>query len=104
MEWLTSLTAWITGLIKGLWVDLVNYFNEAWINVSQIVLSSIADTVHAIPSPDFLNDYSMGHLFGYLPSDFLYFISYFNLPECFALIAAGFSFRMVRKVITLFQW
>ena len=104
MQWLTDLTAWITSLIKGLWADFVNWFSEIWIDISRTVLSSIADSVHMIPSPDFLNSYSMGNLFGNLPADFIYFVSFLHFPEFFTLIAAGFLFRMTRKALTLFQW
>lgn len=104
MDWLTSLTQWITDLIKGLWSDFVNFFNDFWIDVSTMVLSSISDTIHSIPVPSFFESYSFGQIYNMLPGDLSYFVYYLNLGEAFSIIAAAFVFRMGRKALTLFQW
>lgn len=104
MDWLASITTWLVALVKSVWNDFVEFFNEFWIDIAEIVLSAIASTISTIPSPAFLDSFSLSSLFSGLPSSLLYFLSYLQLPEAFALIGMGFTFRMIRKLITLFQW
>lgn len=103
-DWLSSLTAWIISLIKLIWSDSTDFINDFWIGVAETILMAIASTISAIPAPGFLDSYSLSSLFSDLPSSFLYFLSFLQLREAFAVIGFGFTFRMVRKLITLFQW
>lgn len=104
MEWLTEFTAWISGLIIDLWLDFTDWFSELWISIVDTVLTAFAVSVSQIPVPAFMQTYSMDVLIHHFPDSVAYFISYLRLPEAFALISAGLTFRLVRKVITLFQW
>ena len=104
MDWLASVTTWLISLVKAIWSDFVDFLNEFWIDIAETILDAIAATIAAIPSPAFLDSYSLSALFGDLPSSLLYFVGHLRLPEAFALIGMGFTFRMIRKLITLFQW
>lgn len=103
-DFLNSLISWVSGVLKSLWADFVNFFNDLWIGIADTVLQSIASTVSSIPTPDFLDRYSLGTIISLLPSDVLYFVSLLGLTEAFYILGLGVSFRMVRKVVTLFQW
>ena len=104
MDWLSSITTWLIALVKAIWSDFTDFLNEFWILIAETVLTAIASTIVAIPAPAFLDSFSMASLLSHLPSSLLYFLAYLQLPEAFALIGMGFTFRMVRKLITLFQW
>ncbi len=104
MDWLSSITEWLKTLVTNLWNSLVAFLGDFWIDIAEAVLNALAGTIQMIPSPGFLNSYSLGSLFGHLPSDLLYFIAYLDLPEAFSLISMGVAFRLARKVATLFQW
>lgn len=104
MEWLSGLTDWFVVLFQGLWNDGVEFLNDFWIGVVQQILSIIANMIVSIPVPSFISNYSLGQLILSIPPDVLYFVSYLRLSESFALIGAGVSFRLARKVLTLFQW
>lgn len=104
MEWLSSLTDWFVVLFQGLWNDGLEFLNDFWIGIIQQILSLIADVIVSIPVPSFLANYSLGQLISLMPVDVLYFVSYLRLPEAFGVIGVGVSFRLTRKVLTLFQW
>lgn len=104
MDWLSSITAWVIALVKAIWSDFTDFLNDFWILVAETVLTAIAATIASIPAPAFLSSYSLGGLLSDLPSSLLYFVGHLQIPEAFALLGMGFTFRMVRKLITLFQW
>lgn len=104
MEWLSGLTDWFVVLFQGLWNDGIEFLNDFWIGIVQQILSLIANMIVSIPVPSFIANYSLGQLILSIPPDVLYFVSYLRLGESFALIGAGVSFRLGRKVLTLFQW
>lgn len=104
MDWLTGFTDWILSLVRQLWTDVIAFLTDLWIGIVQTILVSVADLIAGIPVPGFMETYSLGGILSALPSDVLYFVGFLNLPEAFGLIGMGLAFRMVRKVITLFQW
>lgn len=104
MDWLSSITTWLIALVKAIWSDFVDFLNEFWILVAETILTTIASTISVIPTPAFLDSYSLSSLFSNLPSSLLYFLGHLHITEAFAVIGMGFTFRMVRKLITLFQW
>lgn len=104
MDAIYALIAWLGDLIKSIWTAFVDFIGDIWIDIADIVLQGIAAIVVSIPVPSFLSNYSIGQIIGYLPYDVLYFVGLMHMGEGFALISAAVGFRMVRKLITLFQW
>lgn len=103
-EWLSSLTNWFITVIKDIWQAFVDFLGDFWVDIADFVLSAIASTFSVIPVPHFLDNYSVGTIFSFLPSDILYFVGQLGLPAAFALISSAVAFRLLRKVMTLFQW
>ena len=104
MEWLSGLTDWFVVLFQGLWADALEFANDSWVGIFDQVLSLVASIVSSIPVPGFLSTYSLSVLFSSVPPEILYFVVLLRFSEAFAIIGAGVSFRMGRKVLTLFQW
>lgn len=99
-----KVTGWFLDLVIKVFTAIWDFFSDIAIAVLDGILSAIAALVSAIPAPSFLTSYSLSTLMGGLPSDVLYFVHALNLPQCFAILAAGFAFRMTRKILTLGQW
>lgn len=99
-----ELIEWLVGLVGKLFTEVWDFFYDIFVYILEALLGSFATVFESIPAPAFLSSYSLGNLFSALPSDLLYFIAFFNLPVAFSILLAGFSFRMLRKVSTLFQW
>lgn len=104
MDAIYALISWLAELIKSVWQAFVDFLSDIWIDVADIVLQAIAGLIVSIPVPSFLSNYSIGQIIGYMPSDVLYFVGLMHMGEGFALISGAVAFRMVRKVITVFQW
>ncbi len=104
MDAIYALISWLAELIKSVWQAFVDFLSDIWIDVADIVLQAIAGLIVSIPVPSFLSNYSMGQIIGYMPYDVLYFVGLMQMGEGFAMISAAVAFRMVRKVITMFQW
>ncbi len=102
--WLTDLTDWIRDLVESVMGQLMAYFTDLF----QLWFAAAIDTalliLNAVPFPDFLSGVSIcGILSGGGPI-VGWAISTMQVPAGVALIAAGFAFRMGRKVFTVFQW
>ena len=104
MDAIYALIAWLGELIKSVWTAFSDFLSEIWIDIADIVLQALAAVIVSIPVPSFLSSYSIGQIIGYMPSEILYFVGLLHMSEGFALISGGVAFRMVRKLITLFQW
>lgn len=104
MDWLTGLTTWLLDLVKTLWSSFTDFLDDFWLGIADAILSALAGTITAIPSPGFLSAISVGSLLNQLPSDITYFMSFLPFSQGFALISAGVAFRIARKLATLFQW
>ncbi|MDS4071390.1 MAG: DUF2523 domain-containing protein [Candidatus Competibacter sp.] len=99
-----SLINWIANFILVIWQDILNFLNDFWVSIAKDVLDALASTIETIPVPHFLEAYSLQSIILMLPSELLYFVGLLHLGEGLALIGAAVTFRMGRKVVTLFQW
>lgn len=96
-QWLLSLVVKAFGAVWDLFTDLL-------INVADLFLSAVAVLIGAIPAPDFLVNHGLQSAFSGMTNDVLFFMGVFNVGPGIALLGSGFAFRMLRKVVTLFQW
>lgn len=102
--WLSPFTDWLVDLVRGLWNDGLEFLNDFWIDIVRQLLSLIADIIVSIPVPSFLGNISLQQLIDQFPPEVLYFASYLRLSEAFSLIGVAVSYRLSRKVVTLFRW
>lgn len=94
---------WLLGFFKAAIKALFDFFIDVFIKILDLFLQGVLSLIRALPVPDFMQT-GMGALFQFLPSELLFFIQYFKLSECFAVLAAAVTFRLARKAVTLFQW
>ncbi|GGI21067.1 DUF2523 domain-containing protein [Oxalicibacterium faecigallinarum] len=99
-----AFTGWLLELVLKVIKSIWDLLTDIAIAVTDLVLSALAAVIRAIPAPEFLTQYGIGNLINQFSSDILFFASAFGLNDCFAVLAAGFGFRMVRKIVTLGQW
>ena len=104
-QWLASLTTWLLGLVKGVFTALVTFLHDVALWVFDGVLQAVAGIVAAIPVPSFLSSgVSVGSVLSGMPPFTIYVVQQLGLSACLAVIAAGVTFRLTRKFVTLFQW
>lgn len=111
---ISTIVSWLTVVLKfsaknltwlyGLFKDFKLLALALPLLVFEGVTGGITYIVYKIPVPDFLGGGGMQTLFSALPSDVIYFVWFFGVPEGLALIGAGVLFRLTRKALTLGQW
>jgi hypothetical protein len=82
-------------------VDLVN---EAIYATLEALLKFAVAVLREMPAPEFLTSTSMGEILGRAGPTVAWLSGVMNVGECFAIIAAGFVFRIFRKLMTMGRW
>ena len=100
---LGQFTAWLLSLIGQLFTDVWNFLGDILLWVLEAFLSAVATLFGAITVPDWMSG-GMHSLFSALDSGPMWFLSAMGLPQGMAFLGTAVAIRLVRKVITLFQW
>lgn len=96
---------WIIGLVSNVFSSLFTLLSDAFLWLLKGFFQFISSALSAIPVPSFLDSgLSVGSLFGSFPPFALFLIAQMDFGQCFSILAAGISFYLLRKVITLGQW
>lgn len=100
---LSQFTEWLFGLVRSFFSALWTFVVDAFIAIVELVVNAIVALISLIPVPSFM---SMGlqSFYGQLDPGILYLLSASGLPGALAVIGLGYTFRLARKVATLFQW
>lgn len=101
---ISAFAAWLLGLFVKVFVAVWDLFTDLFIALADAFLQALAAVVSAIPAPDFLTQHGLQSAFSQLSGDVLFFLSVFNIGTGIAMLGSAFAFRMLRKVVTLFQW
>ncbi len=104
MGWLNDFTNWLAEQLTKLWEAIETFFTDLLVGLVETVLEAYALIVELIPVPDFLSTYSLCNLLGLAGPEVGYFLQTFRIGEALGLIAAGYTFRLTRKLVTAGQW
>lgn len=99
----TEFTDWLFKLLKAFFTTLWDFVTDAFVHLLDLVLGAVVALLSLIPVPSFLSD-GLHTLFANLDPGILWFASTLGLLQGLGFIGAGYLFRLVRKVVTLFQW
>lgn len=102
--WLEKISNFFKDLVIGTLLAILEVLKDILLWFVEGFLDGIAYVLGLIPAPTFLPGNWLGELIGQLPSFALYVVSNINFGTALLIIGAGFTFRMLRKVVTLFQW
>lgn len=100
---MTDFAKWLFDLIKAIFKTAWDFIIDLLVEGVDLILQAVAGIIAAIPVPSFISS-GLGPLLGSIPSDVWFFAGHFRLTECFAVLGLGATFRLTRKVATLFQW
>ncbi|MDB0564655.1 DUF2523 domain-containing protein [Ralstonia solanacearum] len=101
---ISAFASWLLKAFLAVFQALWDITLDLCIEAFDLFLTALSTVLALLPAPAFLSGVSLQSLFGQLPSDLLYFLGVFNVAQGLALVGAGYGFRMLRKVVTLFQW
>ncbi|CAJ0865057.1 hypothetical protein R6138_01152 [Ralstonia thomasii] len=101
---LTALGQWLNAAFVAIFVALWQITLDLFIEAMDLLLQGVTAVLGLLPAPAFLAGVSLQTLFGSLTGDVLYFFGVFNIGQGIGLLGSAFAFRLLRKVVTLFQW
>lgn len=100
---MTEFANWLLGLVKDFFTAIWDFVADAFINIFELLLNGLLAVLTAVPIPSFMQT-GLSSAMGQISGDVWYFASHFRLAECLAILGAAVAFRLLRKVVTLFQW
>ena len=101
---LAQLTGWLVSTLKVYWDAFVVFMGDFFVSGVEGVLSIFVMALNALPVPDFLTTYSLNSLLAQSGGTIMWLVGTFKIGECLGVIAAGWAFRLLRKLFTLGQW
>ncbi|TCV97742.1 hypothetical protein EC912_101759 [Luteibacter rhizovicinus] len=100
----SKITGWFSGAMSSFFSGIVALLKDMLVLFFGAVLALFAVIVEAIPVPDFIKTYSMGALLSAAGPDVGYFLNVLRIGQSLSIIGAAYAFRLLRKLLTLFQW
>lgn len=104
MGWLTDFTNWLREQFQAFWNAIEQFGKDMGVYLVERVLELVTVIANAIPVPDALQEISICGILSQAGPTALWVIDVMQIPEGMTVIAAMFVFRMLRKLLTLFQW
>jgi hypothetical protein len=104
MDWLTDLKNWLLGVLHDLWDAWTGFYHDMSLQLIKTVFQAVGQIAKTIPVPQWMSQYSVGTLLGQLDPSLGYFVDRIGLGAGIGLLGLGYAFRVVRKVVTAFQW
>lgn len=102
---LDGLVTWLIDLVKSIFIAIWDFIKDIFLAILDGILIVVASLLAALPSPSFISQSDwLAALLSPLPPFALFVIGNLRIPEALAIIASGVSFRLLRKLATLFQW
>lgn len=103
-DWLSKISKFFVDLVKDLLTAIVELLKDVLLWVLEGLLEAVRILFYLIPEPSFLTPNWMGDLLSPLPPFALFVISQIPFQTAFGIIAAGVTFYLARKLLTLGQW
>ncbi|QOK98456.1 DUF2523 domain-containing protein (plasmid) [Ralstonia pseudosolanacearum] len=101
---ISAFASWLLKMFVAVFVAIWSLVEDVAIDILDLFLQGLTAVIGTLPVPGFLTGVTLQSLFGQLGGDVLFFFGVFNIGSGIALLGAGFAFRLLRKVVTLFQW
>lgn len=102
--WLSGLTSWLKELVTNLWESFSDFMTDFAVLVFANGLLMWSTIFEYIPVPEFLANLNICGLLAQAGPTMGWLIGILQIPAGFAAIGAAIVFRLLRVVLTLFQW
>ena len=103
-EWLTSLTAWLAALFQSALEIILNGLSFLVGAIIDLLSLVVVGALSLISLPAVLAGSVFGSLFDSLPGGVGYLLSAMRFDDALGIVVSAVLVRLVRKVVTLFQW
>jgi len=102
--WFGDLTDWLLKIWKQIWQAFTDFIKDIALFFLDIAMQVVMWVVNVIPVPDWLSQYSIGQFLGGAGPTIGWVVSELKIGQGLSIIAAGYAFRLLRKLLTLGQW
>ncbi|MEP6485362.1 MAG: phage coat protein [Rudaea sp.] len=102
--WYDDITGWFVKIVRAIWRAFTDLIGDVIVLVFKAVLAAFSYIVNLIPVPAFMTDNTVGSLLGNAGPVVGWLASEMQLSAALGFIAAGYAFRLTRKLLTLGQW
>jgi len=102
--WLGDFESWLWDMIKKYYNALGNFWSDVIVAFLKSLTTVGLWVVNHIPAPSFLSTHSIDEFLGNAGPVVGWLCSVMQLSTAMSMIAAAFSFRLLRKLMTLGQW
>ena len=100
---LQEFTKWLIELVAQFFSDLWTFVQDAFVGIAGALADALAVVVNLIPVPAFMSG-GLGQLYAGLDPGIAFVLGQVGLPAALAVMGIGYTFRLTRKFLTLFQW
>lgn len=101
---LSDLTDWLGEQIKSVWDSFVEFMGDLLVMAVETATDVVVAALDLLPVPDFITTYSICGLLNQAGPLAAWVVSTFRVSEGLLIVAAAIVFRLLRVVLTLFQW
>lgn len=99
-----GLTEWLADAIKGLWADFVEFLSDLFLFALEMVLEVALFVLDVLPLGELIGDLEFQSALTGIPPNALYALHMSGFSTALAMIGTAHGIRILRKVLTLFQW
>ncbi|MCG7553292.1 hypothetical protein [Pseudoalteromonas sp. Of11M-6] len=103
IDWLIATWQALVEWFYGVCLFVINALMWLSLQVFSLILEGFRHVFSMIEPPDFIQ----GGISGFssaIPNDVAYLLGVTGFADALAIIGLGYTFRLTRKLLTLFQW
>jgi len=102
--WLGDLAQWFKDAFLWLWHGFLDLVTALFTYIFHALGEGLIYILGLIPVPDFITQNSIGAMLGAAGPTIGWLGNAMKLHDAMLMIAAGYAFRLLRKLLTLGQW
>ncbi|MCG7563336.1 hypothetical protein [Pseudoalteromonas sp. McH1-42] len=103
IDWLVSVWQSVIDWFYGVILFILNALLWVALELLDLLLQGFRLVFSAVEPPDFITS-GLGSVSGAISPDVAYFLSATGFSDALAIVGLGYTFRITRKLLTLFQW
>lgn len=87
--------------VEDFFTDLTEWLYDSVVAMLEAFLGAVASIIEAVGLPDFVSNYNVTD---YIHNDVLYFLTMSGFGDALAVIGVAYTFRIIRRFLTLGIW
>ncbi|MEA9963747.1 hypothetical protein [Xanthomonas campestris] len=99
-----DVTNWLREQFQQLFKDFTEFMKDFGVFLFETGLEFVRVIVDALPAPDFLTQFALCTVLAKAGPWAAWAMSTFHLGEAMALLGTAIVFRLLRVILTAFQW